>query len=61
MYPVNKPNKYNAPKETPPFFLKEGRWFWMSKLMGTYTPENEKVFRENLTNRLKEEQNVNVD
>jgi hypothetical protein len=48
MYPVNKPNQYNTPKETPPFFLKEGRWFWMSRIMGTFTPAKEREFRENL-------------
>ena len=42
MYKNNKPNQYNKPKQKERFQLKEGKYFWMSSLFGTYTPEKEK-------------------
>lgn len=40
MYPVNKPNQYNQPKpKENPFQLKHGNYFWMSRILGTFTKE----------------------
>jgi hypothetical protein len=50
MYPVNKPNQYNKPKERPRFFLKEGTYFWMSSIMKTYNTENRNKWQEHLAN-----------
>ena len=61
MYPNNKPNQYNQPKQRERFQLKNGKYFWMSSLMGTYTEEKEKQVREFITNKLKENNNVDPD
>ena len=40
MYPVNKPNQYNQPKaKENPLQLKHGSYFWLSRVLGTYTKE----------------------
>lgn len=40
MYPVNKPNQYNQPKaKENPLQLKHGSYFWLSRLLGTYSKE----------------------
>lgn len=40
MFPVNKPNQYNQPKaKANPLELKHGSYFWLSRLLGTYTRE----------------------
>lgn len=40
MYPVNKPNQYNQPKpKANPLELKHGSYFWLSRVLGTYTKE----------------------
>ena len=48
MYKNNKPNQYNQPKQKERFQLKEGKYFWMSSLFGTYTPEKEKQIKEQM-------------
>ena len=40
MYPVNTPNQYNQPKvKENPLQLKHGSYFWLSRVLGTYTKE----------------------
>ena len=40
MYPVNKPNQYNQPQaKENPLQLKHGSYFWLSRVLGTYTKE----------------------
>lgn len=48
MYPNNKPNIYNQPKQRERFQLKNGTYFWMSSLLGTYTPEKEAAMKAKL-------------
>ena len=48
MYKNNKPNQYNKPNQKERFQLKEGKYFWMSSLFGTYTPEKEKQIKEQM-------------
>ena len=58
MYKNNKPNQYNKPNQKERFQLKEGKYFWMSSLFGTYTPEKEKQIKERmevLNQKLREE------
>jgi hypothetical protein len=48
MYPVNKPNKYNTPKQRERFALKEGQYFWLSSVMKTYNKEQQETYQRNL-------------
>lgn len=49
MFPVNKPNQYNQPKaKSNPLELKHGSYFWLSRLLGTYTKERFKEMQDSL-------------
>jgi hypothetical protein len=49
MFPVNKPNQYNQPKaKANPLELKHGSYFWLSRLLGTYSKERFKEMQDAL-------------
>jgi hypothetical protein len=58
MYPVNKPNQYNKPKQRERFSLKEGKYFWLSSIMKTFNKEQQAAWQEELAKR-EEEANKN--
>lgn len=61
MYPNNKPNIYNQPKQRARFELKNGRYFWMSSLLGTYTEEKEAMMKARLEEIIKNQVNQATD
>jgi len=57
MYPVNRPNIFNQPKQRERFSLKEGQYFWLSSVMKTYNKAQQEAWQKEMEeNRLKEEQ-----
>ena len=61
MYPVNKPNQYNKPKERPRFSLKTGRWFWMSSIMKTYNEENQQKWMQQVEEQTEKQLTNNIE
>jgi hypothetical protein len=55
MYPVNKPNIYNQPKQGERFSLKEGRYFWYSSIMKTYNKAQQVAWQKEMEEKTKQE------
>jgi hypothetical protein len=63
MYPMNRPNIHNQPKQRDRFSLKEGKYFWLSSIMKTYNKEKQAAWQEEMKKREKqvaEETNDNI-
>ena len=61
MYPVNRPNIYNQPKQRERFSLKEGTYFWYSSVMKTYNKAQQAAWQQELDKKNAEELNVKDD
>lgn len=55
MYPVNKPNIHNQPKQRERFSLKEGKYFWLSSIMKTYDKAKQEAWQKELKEKAEKE------
>jgi hypothetical protein len=55
MYPVNKPNIHNQPKQRERFSLKEGKYFWLSSIMKTYDKAKQEAWQKEVKERAERE------
>ena len=61
MFPMNKPNIHNQPKQRERFSLKEGKYFWLSSIMKTYNKEQQAAWQQEMERRRQEAENQEND